>query len=408
MDKLEKSRQSEIRKMADVRLHSKLLQAGVTLDELETMDRSAMLDRYAELVLAGKEPEAGTPVVASKAVSYDPELEKQRLIFQMKQWEEDRLERDLQRKLDAARFEAERAEREARWEAEKAEREARFEAEKAEKEAARAEREARFEAEKAEKEAARAEREAEKEYRQAQLELQQKQIKLLEDKEKSEKDRDDGQVAQLKRYGDALRNSITKLGVEPIELIAFFDNLERQFKELKVPDNLRVALMKPFLNDRARLLVSRVEDSRSADFHFVKGFLLKEFRLVSQQFLENFNSSVRQSQETFKAYVTRLSMLLDYYLNSRGVTDFAALKQLLVSDRVKTSLSDGMLNHVLRTEVSLPRTYAMPDELADILDKYCANFDQNGRPRVSAIGIGPRRQISSQGNARAATVVSSG
>ena len=356
--------------MSDVRLHSKLLQAGVTLDELETMDRSAMLDRYAELVLAGKEPEAGTPVVASKAVSYDPELEKQRLIFQMKQWEEDRLERELQRKLDAARFEAEKAEREAR-----------------------------FEAEKAEKEAARAEREAEKEYRQAQLELQQKQIKLLEDKEKSEKDRDDGQVAQLKRYGDALRNSITKLGVEPIELIAFFDNLERQFKELKVPDNLRVALMKPFLNDRARLLVSRVEDSRSADFHFVKGFLLKEFRLVSQQFLENFNSSVRQSQETFKAYVTRLSMLLDYYLNSRGVTDFAALKQLLVSDRVKTSLSDGMLNHVLRTEVSLPRTYAMPDELADILDKYCANFDQNGRPRVSAIGIGPRRQISSQGNA---------
>ena len=86
-------------------------------------------------------------------------------------------------------------------------------------------------------------------------------------------------------------------------------------------------------------------------------------------------------------------------MNSRGVTDFAALKQLLVSDRVKTSLSDGMLNHVLRTEVSLPRTYAMPDELADILDKYCANFDQNGRPRVSAIGIGPRRQISSQGNA---------
>jgi hypothetical protein len=117
--------------------------------------------------------------------------------------------------------------------------------------------------------------------------LQHRQIKLLEEKEKSEKERDDAQVAQIKRYGDALRNSITKLGVEPIELIAFFDNLERQFKELKVPDNLRVALMKPFLNDRARLLISRVEASRSADFDFVKAFLLKEFRLVSQQFLEN-------------------------------------------------------------------------------------------------------------------------
>jgi len=66
----------------------------------------------------------------------------------------------------------------------------------------------------------------------------------------------------------------------------------------------------------------------------------------------------------------------------------ASLKELLVSNRVKTVLSECMVNHVLRSEVSLPRAFAAPNELADILDKYGVNFDQNGRPRVSAIGLG--------------------
>jgi len=78
--------------------------------------------------------------------------------------------------------------------------------------------------------------------------------------------------------------------------------------------------MKQYLNDRARTLVNRVGASRSADYMYVKDFLLKEFILVPQQLLDTFNTSNRQSNETYKAYITRLSMLLDYYLNSRGIT----------------------------------------------------------------------------------------
>jgi hypothetical protein len=145
-------------------------------------------------------------------------------------------------------------------------------------------------------------------------------------------------------------------------------------------------------------LVNRVDASRSADYDFVKAFLLKEFRLVPQQLLEAFNTSAHQSHETFRAYITRLSMLLDYYLSSRNITSVVELKQLLISDRVKTVLPDCMVNHVLRNELSLPRTYATPDELADMLDKYCANFDHTGRPRVSAIGFGSKRPTPKHGN----------
>ena len=92
---------------------------------------------------------------------------------------------------------------------------------------------------------------AEAAFRDEQLILQHKQIKLIEEKEHLERSKEDAKVAQLKRYGDALRNSVSKLGNEPLEIIVFFENIEKQFKELKVPDNLCVTLMKPYLNERA-------------------------------------------------------------------------------------------------------------------------------------------------------------
>jgi len=96
--------------------------------------------------------------------------------------------------------------------------------------------------------------------------------------------------------------------------------------------------MKPNLNNRARTLLRRVGASRSADYMYFKDFLLKEFTLAPQQLLDTFNTSNRQSHETYKAYIIRLSMLLDYYLH------MASLKELLVSDRFKTVLSECMVN----------------------------------------------------------------
>ena len=108
MEKLEKTRQAEIRKMSDVRLQSKLAQAGISIEALEGMDRLAMLDKYAELVLAGKEPVSGKSAGAAAAViGYDVEFEKQRLDFQRKQWETARTEREAERAAEKADREAE-------------------------------------------------------------------------------------------------------------------------------------------------------------------------------------------------------------------------------------------------------------------------------------------------------------
>ena len=52
----------------------------------------------------------------------------------------------------------------------------------------------------------------------------------------------------------------------------------------------------------------------------------------------------------FWAFASRLKGLLNYYLDSRYVTDFAKLCELLVSDRIKSTLSDSCLQYVLSIE----------------------------------------------------------
>ena len=108
MDKLEKSKQTDIRKMSDVRLTSKLTQAGYSIEMVETMDRPTMLDKWAEIVIAGRDVVANPSGATAVASGYDTELEREKLAFQMRQWEDEKLERQAQRDLEIKRLEGEK------------------------------------------------------------------------------------------------------------------------------------------------------------------------------------------------------------------------------------------------------------------------------------------------------------
>jgi hypothetical protein len=252
MDKLEKAKQAEIKKMSDTRLISKLTKAGVPMEEIEQLDRNALLNSWAEIVVAGREAEVRA--MAPSKAGYDPELEREKLQFQMKQWDDELAERKLAREDEARR------------------------------------------------------READLTFEDEQLKLQKKRVELMEQQDAEERNKEQAKVKLLKTFGDALRNSVVRLGNDPTELISFLDNLERQFDELRVPENLYVTLLKPFLNERARLLVNRLDATRVTDYGFVKDYLLQQFRLVPQYFLESFNSLTPQSHETPKAFMSRLTL----------------------------------------------------------------------------------------------------
>jgi len=128
------------------------------------------------------------------------------------------------------------------------------------------------------------------------------------------------------------------------------------FIELSIPSNLQVQLLEPFVNDKAKVLINRLDAKNAANYDFVKRHLLEQFRLVPQYFLEQFNSVVHQSQETHRSFVSRLSLLINYYLSSRKVIKLNELRDLLICDRVTCGLSEGSsLSHVLRVEITFPK-----------------------------------------------------
>ena len=69
-----------------------------------------------------------------------------------------------------------------------------------------------------------------------------------------------------------------------------------------------------------------------------------EFKLSANVYLERFNKCCKTKDV---AFASKLKGLLDYYLESRGVKDFAQLCELLVCDRIKSVLSEGCLKYVL-------------------------------------------------------------
>ena len=72
MEKLSETERARVSKTSNVRIVTKLIQSGVNIDEVEAVDRAALLTAMAILVLSGKE---SVPAAVGKlpTVGYDAE-----------------------------------------------------------------------------------------------------------------------------------------------------------------------------------------------------------------------------------------------------------------------------------------------------------------------------------------------
>ena len=77
------------------------------------------------------------------------------------------------------------------------------------------------------------------------MEIKRAELKMQENKILEEKERAESQAMKLKRFGDALRNALTKQSNDALETVAFFRNAEALFQEVGVPAELRGILIRP-------------------------------------------------------------------------------------------------------------------------------------------------------------------
>ena len=87
-------------------------------------------------------------------------------------------------------------------------------------------------------------------------------------------------------------------------------------------------------------------------------------------------------------FVSRLSTLLDYYLHARKVDEFPCLRELIVCDRIKATLSEPCLRHILSIESSKEKGWLPLGELTEAIECYQRSH-VGDRPKAYAIGQNP-------------------
>ena len=95
------------------------------------------------------------------------------------------------------------------------------------------------------------------EYELAMIEL--RKAKLEDRREVREEAEKVSKVAKAKRFGDAIRNSTFRMGNDPIYHIALFEYIEKLCGVYQVPDDMKVTLMRPFLNEKATSLLTPLD-----------------------------------------------------------------------------------------------------------------------------------------------------
>jgi len=79
--------------------------------------------------------------------------------------------------------------------------------------------------------------------------LKQAKLRLEEEKWATERAEKEPLVMLAKRYGDAMRASVTPMGPSMIDVVLFFRHIDAIFDRFKVPPHLQAALLQPYLND---------------------------------------------------------------------------------------------------------------------------------------------------------------
>ncbi|GFY35996.1 integrase catalytic domain-containing protein [Trichonephila clavipes] len=170
---------------------------------------------------------------------------------------------------------------------------------------------------------------------------------------------------------DALVKSVRILTVKvpnrPEGWAFFFASLERAFVSKNVPEKFKSEILLNLLGEKASNVLTYVKDDELNNYEQLKSIILREYEPSANQFLEQFKKAMRHPNETFIQYTSRLITNWQYYLKLRKVSDFDNLNDLIVSDKIFSSLEKEVASHI---SVRAGNDWFRPLELAKEIDLY--------------------------------------
>src|SRR6218665_2540173 len=280
-----------------------LVRADADVDVVVTLDKDQLVDFC--LVAKGLK-EGVLPKKVVKDVSMVEIMQMMRR--EQMEREEKQMEREEKMRKEKMEMEEKQMEREEKMRRGEMEREERMRKELMEMEEKQMEREERM-------------RKEQMEWQKEMLSRQAQGQEMVRDEEVKERERkmkeEESSGSKIKKFGDILKNVLPNMPSEDVELPLYLESVESLFNLYRVPDDLKCALLMPFLSEKAKRLVRRLPAIQMNTYVNLKAALLREFRLTPQQYRAQFVKAEKVASESWMQFATRLRTYLRFYLESR-------------------------------------------------------------------------------------------
>lgn len=172
---------------------------------------------------------------------------------------------------------------------------------------------------------------------------------------------------QILRYSQLMRGVLTTMPESEPRVPSWFDGVETMFRSFAVPDDIKGAIILPFLTEKVRAAVSRGATEKVISYDDLKERVLSEMRLSPAEYYRLFRSAVKQKDETWVQLASRLSSYWEFYVKSREVTKFEDLMRLVVADQMKLTMTESMRSYVALNESG---EWMAPEELAKLAESH--------------------------------------
>lgn len=173
--------------------------------------------------------------------------------------------------------------------------------------------------------------------------------------------------SEVLRYAQTVRGVLSIMPESEPLVPSWFSVAETMFASFQVLENIRRALIMPFLTEKMRAVASRVGEGVMPEYTKLKETILQELQLSPAEYRDMFYTSRKLNDESWGQFAARLGDILEYYLKGCEINSMEDFKQLFVADRIKRVLSPNTRAYV---ELNETKGWLTPQEVANLVIKY--------------------------------------
>ncbi|GFT41000.1 retrovirus-related Pol polyprotein from transposon 412 [Trichonephila clavipes] len=144
-----------------------------------------------------------------------------------------------------------------------------------------------------------------------------------------------------------LKDFVPTFDAKNADINLFFEIFERQAKKENLAEDRWVSQIIPLLPIEFAEIVAKEPLEKSDDYPHIKNLLLARFQLTPIALRDRFESHQRKPGAMWADLVFELRSYLDNWLAGMKLGDFAALKELLVTEQIKKRAPSELVDHFL-------------------------------------------------------------